>query len=225
MESSQPRLVRCTSAADMQNKYVLVKPSYTLGRSSDRDILVQAEFVSSMHAEIIYHNERHYVIDKSRNGVWVNGIPIAPEQRVALSHGSVLGLGDDRKDFQYLNEQQTADRPEHRRVTQSSQSTQPRQWGSLIILNDGRVRREGKPIRMGQLERKLLECLLEKINELIPNKDILEHIYEKEPFIDTRDEFSRLHRIIKRVREKLGDTEGKIIINERGGYLLSLPEE
>jgi two-component system cell cycle response regulator len=67
----------------------------TLGRSSRCDVVIATGGVSRRQCAFTVSSERVALRDLgSKNGTWVNGERLAPEQSVALSNGAVIHAGD-----------------------------------------------------------------------------------------------------------------------------------
>ena len=64
----------------------------TLGRAADNTISLPDETVSTHHARLHYHGGQWWLEDLgSRNGSWVNDIPV--EQPLVITYGDALRLG------------------------------------------------------------------------------------------------------------------------------------
>ncbi|MCI0342713.1 MAG: FHA domain-containing protein [Planctomycetales bacterium] len=76
----------------------------TVGRAGDSDILLNRSSVSKQHAFFTKDSETgsYWLTDAgSRNGTRVNGNPVGPGQRVALSDGDRVNFGGD-VEFSYF---------------------------------------------------------------------------------------------------------------------------
>lgn len=83
----------------------------------------------------------------------------------------------------------------------------------------GKVYRENKEIVLTKLEYKILYNLFVNKNKLIPREEILNDIWD---IAGNFVEDNTLTVYIKRIREKIGDKEGKIIQTVRGiGYRIN----
>ena len=82
----------------LDTRHELTKTASTIGRSSDNDIQLSNDSISSHHAEI--HRRREgdfYIVDlASSNGVYVNGNRVT---QVELHHGDLIELGEVRLHF------------------------------------------------------------------------------------------------------------------------------
>ena len=70
----------------------LTKAVTTLGRQIGNDIVIQEEFLSRFHAEIIQENDKYVLVDKdSTSGTFVNGRRI---DRCVLNSGDLIALAN-----------------------------------------------------------------------------------------------------------------------------------
>ena len=81
--------------------YVLASETL-IGRAVTSDIVLQDPAVSSRHARIVAPDASTYSVEDlgSTHGTWVNGRMIAPHERVRLSAGDTLRLGETDLLFQ-----------------------------------------------------------------------------------------------------------------------------
>jgi len=81
-------------AADgSRERFPLVKPRITIGRSRDSDIFLPDQWLSRQHAEILQKPDGYYVSDLgSKNGTLLNGGRIHEQQR--LRAGDIITLGE-----------------------------------------------------------------------------------------------------------------------------------
>ena len=70
----------------------LTKTVITLGRQLENDIVFHEDFLSRLHAEIVYENEKYVLYDKdSTSGTFVNGRQI---DRCVLNSGDLISLAN-----------------------------------------------------------------------------------------------------------------------------------
>ena len=70
----------------------LTKPTTTLGRQLENDIVFHEEFLSRFHAEIVQENDKYVLYDKaSTSGTFVNGRKI---DRCVLNSGDLISLAN-----------------------------------------------------------------------------------------------------------------------------------
>jgi hypothetical protein len=85
-EQKEAALLLWIEGEEIRGRWPLDKPSTTIGRWEDNDIVVDDRWVSRYHARI-YRKDDHYVIEdlSSKNGTLVNGRRIT--ERTVLSDG------------------------------------------------------------------------------------------------------------------------------------------
>ena len=70
----------------------LTKPTTTLGRQLENDIVFHEEFLSRFHAEIVHEDDKYVLYDKdSTSGTFVNGRKI---DRCVLNSGDLISLAN-----------------------------------------------------------------------------------------------------------------------------------
>ncbi len=70
----------------------LTKTATSLGRQLENDIVIQEDFVSRFHAEIVKEDEKYVLYDKnSTSGTFVNGTKI---NRCVLNSGDLISLAN-----------------------------------------------------------------------------------------------------------------------------------
>jgi pSer/pThr/pTyr-binding forkhead associated (FHA) protein len=70
------------------------KMKITLGRSEKSDIFINDELVSRKHAVIKKEDENYFIRDlKSKNGTYINGAMIMPEEFIGIQEGDIIKVG------------------------------------------------------------------------------------------------------------------------------------
>ena len=93
--------------------------------------------------------------------------------------------------------------------------------GNIAVEPDtGKVYRDGEPIAVTKLEYKILMTLFSNPHKIFTREEILNGIWDMAGnFVN----YNTLTVTMKRLREKLGDKEGNVIVTVRGiGYRLNL---
>lgn len=68
--------------------------------AASADICLDIPTVSRIHAKIIREGENCYIIDlNSKNGTWVNGVPLNPEEKTTLKRNDIICFA--REEFRY----------------------------------------------------------------------------------------------------------------------------
>lgn len=92
--------------------FILTATPCTLGRRAGCGVTVTEKYpgfnnVSKLHAEIVFEHDKHWLVDHSRNGIWVNGIEIPHFSRHLLAHNDVVGFSLPVPLFVFLDEDGT----------------------------------------------------------------------------------------------------------------------
>lgn len=88
----QMRLVVIEGPADLVNRSWPLKPVTTIGRTAGNAVVIDAPYLSGMHAEIVREHGGWWVRDAgSTNGTRVNGRPVST--RSAIEPGDVVQFG------------------------------------------------------------------------------------------------------------------------------------
>jgi pSer/pThr/pTyr-binding forkhead associated (FHA) protein len=96
------RIVR--GSDDLQEGSILaLSPFTTIGRSDANTIKVNDTYASSEHALIAWRSGQWWLEDRgSRNGTLLNEVRV--EEPLIVSNGDVIGIGQLRLKFEYVNE-------------------------------------------------------------------------------------------------------------------------
>ncbi len=75
-------------------EFALTRPTVTLGRAPDNDVVLQDALVSGHHARLDVGPGGCTVTDLgSTNGSWLNGHRLSPQTQVPMASGGTLRLG------------------------------------------------------------------------------------------------------------------------------------
>ena len=86
------------TADGAKERYSVVKPRVTIGRSRESDIFLPDQWLSRHHAEIVQRPDGYFVVDlQSKNGTLLNGLPVKEDGR--LREGDVITLGEHTLTF------------------------------------------------------------------------------------------------------------------------------
>ncbi len=94
-----PRVLRVEKASKTQNAFAF---GITLGRVDNNDLVLDDHSVSRFHAFLRYDDRAQtwFLTDaESKNGTWVDGNRLGPNQPTALRDEAVLKLGDAQLRF------------------------------------------------------------------------------------------------------------------------------
>jgi len=86
----------------------IYKNNFTIGRDSDRDLILSTAGVSRRHARLLISGSELYIEDSgSRNGTYLNGSRI--EEQAPVQHNDTLQIGGYEFTFRYRRQDDTAD--------------------------------------------------------------------------------------------------------------------
>lgn len=83
------------SPAKGQRTFIVDHSPFSIGRGAANDAVLKVDSsISSNHAVLVYANSGWFVQDRnSANGTFLNGLRLAPEERVEVQSGTVIGFG------------------------------------------------------------------------------------------------------------------------------------
>jgi phosphoserine phosphatase RsbU/P len=86
------------TADGAKERYSVIKPRVTIGRSRESDIFLPDQWLSRHHAEIVQRPDGYFVVDlQSKNGTLLNGQPVKEDGR--LREGDIITLGEHTLTF------------------------------------------------------------------------------------------------------------------------------
>jgi Protein of unknown function (DUF3662)/FHA domain len=92
-----PKLLRVVTGAELDQTFVIRKPTINIGRSLDNDVVIDVPEVSRHHARLEYNNGVFQIADLgSTNGTAVNGIKVRHQ---LIQDGDCITLGTTVLEF------------------------------------------------------------------------------------------------------------------------------
>ncbi|THE12426.1 FHA domain-containing protein [Bacillus timonensis] len=84
-----------------QEKIMVSKKVFKIGRDPQQtDYTSKNKVVGRVHAELITENGEYFIVDKeSRNGSYVNGIKLVPQNKVKIKHEDKIKLANEEFEF------------------------------------------------------------------------------------------------------------------------------
>ncbi len=171
--------------------YVLSQSRIRLGRAPGNDIVLQDQFASRQHAEIIWQEGRYLIRDLgSKNGVFVNGERV---QEAWLEDGALLQLAETR--FRFHDPSATLTQPAVHAVSSRGLWVDPERREVWV---DGQ--RVDPPLSPTQFD--LLLLLWRARGRAVSKDEIAQQVWA-----DTGGAISdgSIDRMISRLRARLGD--------------------
>lgn len=77
-----------------EREVVVDRSPFTIGRTSSCELVIEDEYISRRHAEIIFRDGRFYISDPgSSNGTFLNGRRLSPGEVAPISDGDLIRIG------------------------------------------------------------------------------------------------------------------------------------
>lgn len=182
-----------------------------LGRAVESDLVLTNPGVSRRHALLIWDGERFQVEDLgSKNGTWVNGVPISTG--TPISDGDELELADCRLQLQMSPPTVTVGLP-------------PRTAGLSVDLSTHEVRVRSEPVKLTPKEYLLLALLYRRAGAVVTRDEISRQVW---PELGGAVAEENIEQLVARLRRKIEEQPGnpRYVLTVRGfGYRLDLGQE
>ena len=213
--SQYGRLI-CLSGPQTGREYELSDEVTSLGRAAASQIVLVDSYASRQHAELHRIDNGYQVCDLgSKNGVYVRGRRLAPDERVWLADGDEIQFASTR--FRFQDPSATVTAPALVAVQAPALHVDP---ATRQVYVDGVVL--APPLSVKQFE--LLWFLYQNRGRAVSKDEIALHVWS-ECEGDTYD--ANIDRMVSRVRSRIepGESEeARFIATVRGyGYQLTLP--
>jgi hypothetical protein len=170
-------------------------PVTTIGRSDECDVVLDFNYISRLHARVERGDGGYTIVDNdSRNGTYVNGRRIAGPQR--LASGDLIGIGGISVTFldsAVPDRSRTLPLPEGCPI-RCDESTREAWIGDRKVT-----------ARLSAQEFKLLLLLSTHYGTVCPRDMLAMAIWGEGNY-----EYNMLHRLVHRLKQKLGDQQGVI---------------
>ena len=193
----------------------LVKPSYTLGRLPERDIFVDDERVSRLHAIITCRGHEVFIEDNnSANGTFVNHVRLKPQARQQLQHRDIISflLGDSPRVMFFIEDATVHVVP---RLDWDAKNQ------SFVFC--------GRPVELSPDQLRLMSHLWEHRGQICHKQSCAKAIWPDKTSYDKYVDDAAIEKCIERIRLRFKqiDLSGeRLITTQRGlGYrLYSIPQ-
>jgi pSer/pThr/pTyr-binding forkhead associated (FHA) protein len=209
MESKEESPVLIGQSGPVQGKRWTIPPvGITLGRENDCEVPIPDRQVSRRHAKIDRRAGKTYISDlASKNGTWVNGVPVKDE--VEIKDGDLIQIAL-AADFMYVASDST--------MPLESEGAVPRQ--SRIRLNpvehsvSVNDRLIDPPLSIHQY--RFLEMLVLRSGGLVTREDVIGTVWPGEDTEGITDQ--AIDALVRRLRDRLKevDPDREYILTIRG---------
>ncbi|RIK39216.1 MAG: transcriptional regulator [Chloroflexi bacterium] len=198
----------CLSGPRAGTEYELTKEIIAVGRSNTSDIVLEDQFASRQHAEIRRVEVTYQVHDlKSKNGVTVDGVRLAPGGTAWLQDGSEVQFASTR--FRFQDPSATLTAPALIAVREPGLRVEP---ATRQVFVDGAVL--DPPLSVKQFD--LLWYLYQNRGRVVSKDEIAQAVWP-EAQGDVYD--ANIDRMISRLRSRIepdSDDEPRFIATIRG---------
>ncbi|MFN8445823.1 MAG: winged helix-turn-helix domain-containing protein [Caldilineaceae bacterium] len=208
------RLV-CLTGSQCGIEYELAKEILVLGRSADCDIVVDDQFASRRHAEILHNQDSYQIHDlQSKNGIVIDGHRLSSGGSAWLQDGSEIQVASTL--YRFLDPAVTVTAPSLIAL---------RERGLRVDITTRQVFVDGElldpPLSAKQFD--LLWFLYQNRNRVVSKDEISEAVWANE-LGDVSD--ANIDRMVSRIRSRIepyNNEEPRFIATIRGyGYQLLL---
>jgi len=193
-----------------RHDFPLAKPTTVIGRSQDCDLVLDYPYISRRHTRIERQRDDYTAVDfGSTNGTHVNGRRINEVQ--VLTPGDEIVLGEISITFLVSVPGESATtffRPTASESPIRCDSSSWRVW----------ISGEQADLHLSLQEFELLSLLTSRYGTVCTRDELATAIWGKGNY-----EYNMLHRLVHRLKEKLGPENGALIASVPGrGYKISL---
>jgi DNA-binding response OmpR family regulator len=187
-------------------------PVVTMGRAPECDLVLDYSYISRVHARIEQTREQYLLVDAgSTNGTFINGRRVQEMQ--VLESGDQIAMGDIAISFVLLPKGQattTFFRPADSGSPIRCDSASWQVWIGERLVEQ----------RLSLQEFELLSLLSSRFGRVFTRDELGIAIWGRNNY-----DFNMLHRLVHRLKRKLGD-DGSLIDSVAGkGYKLRGPDE
>lgn len=213
-------------AGTVRGSHALKNGLTTIGRAADSDIVVTSPFISSRHAEVQQDGDHFLLVDRSRNGTFINGERVTEPRQ--LHTGDVIVLpGDENITFEFETRFTTVP------WSMGAPATVPASVLATAVAPLGRPSRgvwvdsrtaevwvDGKQVHLRPKEYIALALLFARIGALVPRQELVAQVWPDYPDDISADDVAQL---VRGLREKIepDPSEPRYLLTVRGlGYRL-----
>ncbi len=201
------RLV-CLNGPKAGTEFELVQDKTLVGRATDVDLLLEDQFASRHHAEIVRHDSAYQVHDlQSKNGVFVDGERLRPDETRWIADGSEVQFASTR--FRFYDPAATVTAPSLAAVREPGLRIDP---ATRQVYVDGQ--NLDPPLSVKQFD--LLWFLFQNRGRVVSKDEIAQAVWPESQG-DIYD--ANIDRMVSRVRSRIeSDERGQRFIETVRGY-------
>ncbi len=191
---------------------------YFIGRSPACDIVIDLPVVSRRHAQISYHDGAFFVTDlESRNGTYVNGKLLQPQEEVSLAHEDWIGFADDQVILYFQESSGSGALGSDRTTSHTDLTLDP-------VLKQVWVRGNQMSPPLPQEQFDVLSVLYESRGSAVRNQEVADGLFPHgSDEVDVNEEVERCIRQL-RIRMEMSPSNPQLIVTLPGyGYILVGP--
>jgi hypothetical protein len=200
-----------TTETGQREVHRIERPSMTLGRGAESDLVLTNPRVSRRHAQLTWDGERFLVQDLgSKNGTRINGTPVAAPMPIA--DGDTLELADSRLEFQTSPPTVTI-------------VLAPSTGALSLDPSRHEVRVQGQLVALTPKEYRLLALLFRRAGAVVGHEEIAAEVW---PELEGAVTEESIAQVVARLRRKVEEEPAnpRYVLTVRGfGYKLDLEEE
>lgn len=211
-------LVIANAATGVSEFTLQSRTQYFIGRSPACDIVIDLPVVSRRHAQISYHDGAFFVTDlDSRNGTYVNGKRLQPQEEVSLTHEDWIGFADDQVTL-YFHESSGSGALGFDRTTSHTDLTLD------PVLKQVSVRGNQMSPSLPREQFDVLTVLYESRGSAVRNQELADGLFPQgSDEVNVNEEVERCIRQL-RIRMELSPSNPQLIVTLLGyGYILVGP--
>jgi FHA domain/Transcriptional regulatory protein, C terminal len=212
-ERSDTPVLIAQDGAQAGQRWPLAKDEMVIGRGGDCDVLINDKTVSRHHARIRHDGEHWFLVDESKNGTHVNGVPTESPQQ--LRDGDVIAIATTVK-LAFTGSEATAplalDLPSGGRLRLDIPSR--RVWVNNVELEP--------PLSLPQY--RLLELLYARSGQVCSREDVIHAVWPDAEISGVSEQ--SIDALVRRLRDRVGeaDSQHQYIVTVRGqGFRLDNP--
>jgi len=188
------------------NRVELVKPTYTIGRTSERDIVINDQRVSRLHATLTQKDSLFVLVDNdSANGTYVNRVSLKlHEHKVLQNRDEISFLPSAPPMLLFFSEDATV------------KLIPKLDWDT----NTGQFMFCGRPVKLTPEQLRVLMHLWQHREQVVAKADCAAALWPEKAGYDKYVDDDAIEKCIQRIRSRLKeiDLSGERLISTQRGF-------